>query len=247
MSSPMSSPSTPEVTFHCFPRLPSELRIMIWKYGLYSQNRIVGLRVESRHISYAPCPILFLVCQESKSVTVRAYQRLRRADITCEYAYPVSSRIGGPLVSFETDIFHIRLPVMVEKFWGSRIWNDKIVRANDPIFQVPYSEAEKSVDRFAATPKIKRILVMHSYPFIESHKVVLLALSFSGDHRDNAGERLRSELYKWLRAVDEAYVQEMDGLVLDLAGDAIKEQRRIKPNFDGVFQDRLSRIIEHMP
>ncbi|KAI0534719.1 hypothetical protein GGR58DRAFT_520110 [Xylaria digitata] len=98
-----------EKTFHLFPKLPPELRSMIWKRAVYTQDRLVSFLVPLVPIDHhfkikirdAPMPPLFLVNKEAYYESRSCYVRLDGA-ITAD-SPPAAT---GPLISFENDIFH---------------------------------------------------------------------------------------------------------------------------------------------
>ncbi|KAK5625139.1 hypothetical protein RRF57_000855 [Xylaria bambusicola] len=94
-------------TFHFFGKLPAELRMMIWKYALYGQNRLVeiGHQKEGQAgiiVNRAPVPSLFLVNWEAYKWTKSSYSRL--GPLINMESTPNST---GPLISFENDVFFV--------------------------------------------------------------------------------------------------------------------------------------------
>ncbi|KAI1302876.1 hypothetical protein F5Y03DRAFT_396097 [Xylaria venustula] len=98
-----------EPTFHSFPKLPAELRVMIWKCAAYIQDRIVTLWVDERdegdptaslRIMRAPMPRIFLVNQEAYAETRKLYVHMAP-----NFMPYLERRSTGPLISFENDIF----------------------------------------------------------------------------------------------------------------------------------------------
>ncbi|KAI1658305.1 hypothetical protein F4813DRAFT_395695 [Daldinia decipiens] len=97
--------SYPE-TFHLFPKLPSELRHMIWGFAVWTQDRFVDT-YRLRRIKSAPCPALFLTCKEAKLHATKMYKRVRNGDLLYGKIMPASRKVRGPLISFENDIVMI--------------------------------------------------------------------------------------------------------------------------------------------
>ncbi|KAI3325348.1 hypothetical protein HD806DRAFT_520969 [Xylariaceae sp. AK1471] len=104
-----------EPTFTLFNKLPPELRAIIWKYAVYTQDRLVQFVITppttTRYlegaitISNAPVPPLFLVSKEAYGEVQPYYVRL---DHKITATSPQTST--GPLISFENDIFHYADP-----------------------------------------------------------------------------------------------------------------------------------------
>ncbi|KAI1424236.1 hypothetical protein F5Y12DRAFT_753739 [Xylaria sp. FL1777] len=112
-----------EQNFHLFPKLPPELRAMIWKRAVYGQDRLVKLRIQMPHprrlpvlTAYsAPLPPLFLVNKEAYFEARSSYVRLSPY---IEIDSPPES--FGPLLSFENDIFYytdLHVVLHRDKWW----------------------------------------------------------------------------------------------------------------------------------
>ncbi|KAI0002791.1 hypothetical protein F4779DRAFT_634949 [Xylariaceae sp. FL0662B] len=107
-----------------FPRfleLPLELRAMIWQFGVRAQNRVVytdGLR----KVKYASCPVLFVVCKESKIWAEKLYKRLLGDNLLYCKLRPSYFQGYGPIISLDDDIIHL----------GN--WKEWAVRCSHPVF-----------------------------------------------------------------------------------------------------------------
>ncbi|KAF3062040.1 hypothetical protein GL218_03768 [Daldinia childiae] len=93
-------------TFHMFPKLPRELRGMIWRYAAWAQDRFVET-YRLRRIKSAPCPVLFLTCKEAKFWTTDLYKRVKNGDLIYGRIMPAFRIARGPVISFENDIMMI--------------------------------------------------------------------------------------------------------------------------------------------
>ncbi|KAI1100715.1 hypothetical protein F4804DRAFT_335989 [Jackrogersella minutella] len=108
-SQPLKSPPSSQLTtFERFPDLPPELRCVVWDHFMHTEDRIV-VADHLRKITRAPCPVILLVCQESKSWAekLHKYKKVMNGNLLRGRVLPMTIPLKAPLVSFETDIFYI--------------------------------------------------------------------------------------------------------------------------------------------
>lgn len=101
----MSLSQTIPTEFTKLSSLPPELRSIIWQLAVPAQNRVIDCP-SFRRIKSAPCPVLFLVCRESKFYAEKSYQRLRFCGRSCNL-------LMGDLVSLDSD-GHQGLPISLD-------------------------------------------------------------------------------------------------------------------------------------
>jgi hypothetical protein len=81
--------SEPLTEFHPFPRLPSEIRLKIWKLGVPGDGRIVELKYSKKifhAVSPTPAPVLMHVSREvslSLNDTRWCYKALKASSSSC--------------------------------------------------------------------------------------------------------------------------------------------------------------------
>ncbi|KAI1386810.1 uncharacterized protein F4822DRAFT_431678 [Hypoxylon trugodes] len=140
-------------TFPKFGRLPTELRLMILKFAVRAEDRIVTTN-HLRRVKKAPCPVLFLVCRETYNWSQEFYQRIPRGDLW-RPAVPTNTPVRGPIVSFETDIIDIGDWYRWWKFGGGRKDSQvrKCRREGSPL---PRTFA--SIESFSQRNKIRRVV-----------------------------------------------------------------------------------------
>ncbi|KAI0388151.1 hypothetical protein F5Y04DRAFT_275002 [Hypomontagnella monticulosa] len=107
LEQPQSQPThVPQNTFPYFNSFPREVRDMIWKEAVRTQDRLVWID-GLRKITKAPCPNLFLVNHEAKQAAQDVYQKVRGGDILTGRIMPSYYAWEGPIISFEHDIIMI--------------------------------------------------------------------------------------------------------------------------------------------
>lgn len=111
--------STCHDVLHCFPLLPKELRLAIWKECL--PRRVVEIDIASSMLTDTYCdvwstslqnarsPLISRVCRESREVAVRhgVFLRNHLLDILKQPDWGTSNMLHDQWVNFETDIVHM--------------------------------------------------------------------------------------------------------------------------------------------
>ncbi|OTB15949.1 hypothetical protein K445DRAFT_300754 [Daldinia sp. EC12] len=113
-------------TFHKFPQLPPEIRVMIWNLAVRAQDRRVTT-YRLRRVLRAPCPTLFLVCKESKFWAMKKYKKVRNGDLLYGKILPAYFEARGPIISFDDDIVGIGDWFAWNPNRGSRCYTSEIL------------------------------------------------------------------------------------------------------------------------
>ncbi|KAI1776807.1 hypothetical protein F4818DRAFT_457480, partial [Hypoxylon cercidicola] len=97
-------------SFPSFVKLPPEIKVMVWDFVIWDENRVVNT-TKFQKITRAPCPVLFLVSKAIKEWVKPRYRKLEAgangADMLMSNVIPVDDARRGPVLSFENDIYEM--------------------------------------------------------------------------------------------------------------------------------------------
>lgn len=133
--------SEPENTFHLFPRLPTELRLAIWRLCL-PQKRVMELDVQSDDLIWEECPctknwqiswtnrappLITLVCHESRAVAFETGRPQQLPDPTNPDTEAFSNyQIDNPWLDTVRDSVHLNWEPWVDIEWQSYDLGDPV-------------------------------------------------------------------------------------------------------------------------
>ncbi|KAI1503739.1 hypothetical protein F5X99DRAFT_406738 [Biscogniauxia marginata] len=120
--------------FTKFSALPPELRNMIWEEAVHEQDRVISAP-GGDIVMCASCPVLFLVCKESKQVAAKYYVRLEGGDLLAMSLRPLSMPCRGPVLSFDYDVFFVSNAWTYCSF--ERLASGEIIRNEEKSLPVP--------------------------------------------------------------------------------------------------------------
>ncbi|KAI1073929.1 hypothetical protein F5B20DRAFT_565593 [Whalleya microplaca] len=180
--------------FPQFLRLPLELQMTIWELAVRGQDRLVRTNL-LRKVTYAPCPVLFLVCRRSKQSTEKFYQRLIGNHLLNCRLQPSVVRYPGPILSFENDIIHIGL-------WNEWSAIGPCTPSRYDFSRTPLSPICRRINEFSKN-KIRRIAVLDTKYYRDRAQRIYHRASY------RAQRLVTSEpdwLYLWAQNVEEVWI-----------------------------------------
>ncbi|KAI8962234.1 hypothetical protein F5Y11DRAFT_347670 [Daldinia sp. FL1419] len=211
--------------FPQFSSLPPELRAMIWEFAVPAQDRFVDT-YRLRKVKSAPCPVLFLVCKESKSWTSKFYKRVRNGNFLRGKILPIEQEAAGPVISFEHDI------VMIGdwKIWNPRermgFVSDIIKRRQDGVALRPI---HLQIEKFSKVG-LRRVAVNRPHTvhpeFIYYKNARNRVVNFS-----NLGVKLEDWSWRWTDKVEEVW--NVDHIHNQVDGNVKEQVTRIFPPLPG--------------
>jgi hypothetical protein len=183
-------------TFTLFPKLPAEIRLVVWKYALAVQrisvikpNRhwIFGTAIKPFIITHpSPAPALLHVNYESRCLAEKAYQQ------------PAFNRLTNAprFFNFEVDALHIRI------FSGSSFWCTlipKVVGDSTKVQHLAIYRRHDACSLFFLLPT--SYLEQTLRPFKQLKTLTLVPYDFQGEQETVAASL--EELWKKLRTESE--------------------------------------------